>query len=681
MKSLKEIKGVGEALREEIVRAYGSEEKAIEELDCLNFTELFYSRASPARVLEVAKQVYSAKLGFEYAQIMATSPARELYSRLLKALKSGAVTRYGKAKLGLWAPVAQREEIERRHETVESALRLVEILRGSLEELRGHLEKIQPYSTRAGRKMYSHAIAVEDGELYTELKASYGGFIDVFLIESVEDLGFLSGYELVRYIQGELGVEHDIASLGNVVAFQSFKESEVLPELIVSQLQENLPTIKALSKVVALAREVEGVNFMPYSALREITYTIASLERGKARIFSSASEELASVVEECTSRANTEIEERVQSAVSIEGRDVLNLLSGYRSGSMYEALPERVRDVIEEVAEEKESRVAEKMGLAEEKLIFSGIFRPGYPLVAEKEKLRELETWLKSEAVRREFGEAGDAAAKLKGYIPELKESLRSALELDFLTALGSFVSKYKATLPRFTPRPALGIKKARHLPLAIEGKAEPVSYSLGDSSIALEGSSGERVAVITGANSGGKTTLLETVAYCQIAWQCGFPVLAEEAELPLLEKLYFFSRPGGSSSAGGLESLLKFFSEIAGKEEVCLILADELEAATEPGAAARVLGAFIEWFSQREETLLALVTHLGDELRGEVGKIARVDGIEAKGLDENLNLIVSRNPVLGKLARSTPELIVERLSRREKKEFFEFLMEKFRGG
>jgi len=36
-----------------------------------------------------------------------------------------------------------------------------------------------------------------------------------------------------------------------------------------------------------------------------------------------------------------------------------------------------------------------------------------------------------------------------------------------------------------------------------------------------------------------------------------------------------------------------------------------------------------------------------------------RVDGIEAKGLDENYNLIVDRTPKMNYLAKSTPELIL----------------------
>ncbi|RAP51202.1 MAG: hypothetical protein BZ133_03665, partial [Methanosphaera sp. SHI613] len=39
-----------------------------------------------------------------------------------------------------------------------------------------------------------------------------------------------------------------------------------------------------------------------------------------------------------------------------------------------------------------------------------------------------------------------------------------------------------------------------------------------------------------------------------------------------------------------------------------------------------------------------------------------RTDGIEAKGLDENYNLIVDRSPKINYLARSTPELILKRI-------------------
>ena len=47
------------------------------------------------------------------------------------------------------------------------------------------------------------------------------------------------------------------------------------------------------------------------------------------------------------------------------------------------------------------------------------------------------------------------------------------------------------------------------------------------------------------------------------------------------------------------------------------------------------------------------------------MGGDIRIDGIEAQGLDENMDLIVDRNPKRNHIARSTPELIVRRLASR----------------
>ena len=59
-----------------------------------------------------------------------------------------------------------------------------------------------------------------------------------------------------------------------------------------------------------------------------------------------------------------------------------------------------------------------------------------------------------------------------------------------------------------------------------------------------------------------------------------------------------------------------------------------------------------------------------------------RVDGIEAEGLDENNCLVVCRSPRYNYLAKSTPELILDRLVRTTKgqeKEFYSRLLGMYR--
>ena len=77
----------------------------------------------------------------------------------------------------------------------------------------------------------------------------------------------------------------------------------------------------------------------------------------------------------------------------------------------------------------------------------------------------------------------------------------------------------------------------------------------------------------------------------------------------------------------------------------------------------------------------VVIVSHLGEDLM-KILPFARVDGIEAKGLDEHLNLIVDRQPKFGVLGKSTPELIVQRLyhkKRGKEKEIFERVLGAFR--
>lgn len=173
----------------------------------------------------------------------------------------------------------------------------------------------------------------------------------------------------------------------------------------------------------------------------------------------------------------------------------------------------------------------------------------------------------------------------------------------------------------------------------------------------------GENVVILTGANSGGKTSLLELITQVSILAHMGFPVPAERARVGVLDELFFFRRKRSVYGAGAFETALRsFVRSLRGKGNK-LILIDEFEAITEPGAAVKIIGELLK-VAHEKGFHVVIVSHLGEDLKKEL-PFARVDGIEAKGLDENLNLIVDRQPVFGRLGRSTPELIVERLARK----------------
>jgi dsDNA-specific endonuclease/ATPase MutS2 len=175
----------------------------------------------------------------------------------------------------------------------------------------------------------------------------------------------------------------------------------------------------------------------------------------------------------------------------------------------------------------------------------------------------------------------------------------------------------------------------------------------------------------LTGANSGGKTTLIEHIIQLISFYQLGFPVHGK-IQLPLFTDVYYFAKNKGSANKGAFETLLTQMSEIKPGNKT-LILADEIESVTEPGVAGNIICATADYYL-KQNCFLIIATHLGHEIQKTLPALTRIDGIEAKGLTADFDLIVDHNPVLGRLANSTPELIVEKMANTNQNKYFSHL-------
>lgn len=687
---LTEIKGVGDKVAERLVAYYGTEEEAVRSLSSLEFDQLLAVGLPPQKLLEVARGAYAAVRGFEYVNLFGTSEAREIYARIQEAFKACVATEYGRLRLALFYPTRDEEELEGRLRLVGEGIRLVEALgEERLQELVGALGRLRPLPRRVKRKRLACVLATEDRGLHARLTKEYSDMVQVLLIEGPEDLEYLRGYGEVRYVQGrEARYTAQLETIPQVELVVGLKEEDIIPEAALAFFEENKAPITACARIFRLLEEA-GVGIKPpmdRDALMEIATRLEALggDGGgdDGARFRTASQSFSRVLEECTATANREVQERLGN-VSVEGRAVLEILSkAGESGDLYRHLPRDFAKALKDVAARWERTCAERLGLEDEALLFTGLLSGEvmYPLGASEERSKEIEGWLLGAAARAELRSRRELARYLEGHRGAVARAVAGALELDLLLALGRFSVAHGAKAPRYSRSQGIGFVCAKHLLLAAGGQSvQPVSYCLGESGVKLEGSNGERVVVITGANSGGKTSLLETIAQVQVMAQSGLPVLAEEAQVPLLDKIYYFGKGRGDTSAGAFEALLRAFAGLGKGGGKKLVLADEIEAVTEPGAAAKIISAFLEWFRDQEGVLLALVTHLGREIEPLEG--VRVDGIEATGLDEALNLVVDRNPVLNRIARSTPELILERLSRVEEGDgaFYRHIMERFK--
>jgi DNA mismatch repair protein MutS2 len=268
----------------------------------------------------------------------------------------------------------------------------------------------------------------------------------------------------------------------------------------------------------------------------------------------------------------------------------------------------------------------------------------------------ELETGVEEreeEVAKRLRSEVGDAGS-------DVERAVEAVTDVAFDLSLGRFAAEHDFRRPDLVAD-GLAVRDARNLFLS--GDVQPVTYAVGPHDLTDARSAGppadDRVAVLTGANSGGKTTLLETLCAVAILASMGLPVPAEEARVGSFDRVVFHRRHA-SFNAGVLESTLRSVVPPLVEGDRTLMLVDEFEAITEPGRAADLLNGLVG-LTVEQEALGVYVTHLAEDL-APLPAAARIDGIFAEGLTPELELEVDYQPRFGTVGRSTPEFIVSRL-------------------
>ncbi|WP_436901835.1 MutS-related protein [Halovenus halobia] len=280
------------------------------------------------------------------------------------------------------------------------------------------------------------------------------------------------------------------------------------------------------------------------------------------------------------------------------------------------------------------------------------------------ETLRTLADGLRSDAAERETELREELEEKLDAARDDIDRAVAAVEDIALSVSLARFAAAFELTAPTFCDQAVAGVVNARNVFLREAGESvQPITYAVGEHSLSVAGAAvppnGDRVTVLTGANSGGKTTLLETLCQVQLLAQMGLPVPADSAELHVVERIVFHRRHA-SFNAGVLESTLRSVVPPLTESGRTLMLVDEFEAITEPGSAADLLHGLVT-LTVEKGALGVFVTHLADDLEP-LPDAARTDGIFAEGLTTDLELEVDYQPRFETVGRSTPEFIVSRL-------------------
>ena len=557
------------------------------------------------------------------------SEAKKIYNQIAGEIKKRIILKESLAYLDRFSPTNDKREILKRQAYLKENLKLVK------PEMRNLLLKIKPIRFRKNF-LYDRLLVVDESELE---KAQALGVCEV----STEPL---EGYDLIlSTIDVDLSV------------------GDIAPELYIMPLWENRETLEALARIGELTGEG--------SVAGEILEGLKELDEVMKR--KGLIEDLDELVAYEEKRLNEKIAEKLEKfSLTLSGRELLEFLNELKSGN-YEAIfahfSEVEGDILSEI-NESEKKLSEMLGFTVELFSRENL----YPVEVSAEQIELLRHELEKELKVELYLKSREILEKVRPLLPKLKEELKRAYELEFLRAVKEFTEGF--TFPEIVEG-GIAFINGRHL--FIE-RPQPVSYLVGNVKVTFDGTNGEKVLILTGANSGGKTSLLELISQIIILAHMGFPVNAENAYVEPLDELFFFRRKRSSYGAGAFETALRGFARSLVREGKKLILIDEFEAITEPGAAVKIIGELLK-IAHEKGFYVVIVSHLGEDLM-KILPFARVDGIEAKGLDEHLNLIVDRQPKFGVLGKSTPELIVQRLyhkKRGKEKEIFERVLGAFR--
>jgi DNA mismatch repair protein MutS2 len=212
----------------------------------------------------------------------------------------------------------------------------------------------------------------------------------------------------------------------------------------------------------------------------------------------------------------------------------------------------------------------------------------------------------------REFAEVqrllGEFTRKLQERRDDLARTADILGEIDWAFAKGAFSKQFDCCIPEIHAERSICLNGFRH-PL-LQGALRTFATLV---PLCLEIKSPQKMMIISGPNTGGKTVALKALGIAALMAQAGIPVPASEAKLPLFGRV--LTDIGDQQS---IEANLSTFSahvtniesmaQVVGPND--LVLLDEIGASTEPSEGAALAVAILEHFRQRGAMTMVTTHH-----------------------------------------------------------------------
>ena len=635
---------ISDKLMHKLTVHFGSEEQVFDTLKNGEIDKIAQVQGiSTQRALSIARQFMGGATSF-----LSTKESVRLYELLIKDLQNYTSTTATKKQIQLMTPL---QDQSKRVELSRHALQLEEEVLQDMGDLMSH---IRPF--KEPQKKYERVIVTRNELSHVKGKCR------MYTPSDEESWKDYTVFPKVTWV-GE-GAPLD-APDGWLVLPKQMDDFRILPEYVIDWFQLNADTIKTMVIIIERCAEMTKEN-LHFESISQRIGEIQGLVRHLTTLESLGKEDIIEGIRDQLWRTAKRIEQEMQDevttaiqdqSVALQGEELLEALSN--NSSLKRKLQSATANIIEEAVDKayhKFTQFLEPSGVQ----CSMQLFTDGWPSVVNKAELDDIHEALSEMIESNELQKVVSLATALEPFIESSKDWYRECIALDIWMSVGRWAHHHGCRIPSFSPH---GISVIDAFHPFIDGIPEPVTYALGQ---CAGKDDRQNLALLTGANSGGKTTLLETLSFVVILAHMGLPVPASSATVGKVESLHVLAKAGGTQSAGALEQTLEQLARVVSDPSPKFIFADELEAITEPGAGAKIIAGMLLAAERQSHTTTVLVTHLAPAIiEATCRDDLRVDGIEARGLDEQLELVVDRNPRRNYLAKSTPELILRRLHQR----------------
>lgn len=229
---------------------------------------------------------------------------------------------------------------------------------------------------------------------------------------------------------------------------------------------------------------------------------------------------------------------------------------------------------------------------------------------------------------------------ELYNYLIDVKENITNIGKLDLLIAKADLAIKYNAIKPSINEENKIYFKDL------VNPNLQRILDSQGKQYIPISIEIDKKITIISGANMGGKSVSMKTIALNLYLFQCGFFIFAKEANLCILDFIYLVSDDMQDINKG----LSTFGAEIIKLKEITklikirdgFIALDEFARGTNPIEGRLLLKSICEYFKQYNSISL-ISTHLDDINISDVDyyQVIGLKNVNFEGLKRQIDLMI----------------------------------------